>query len=144
MNLIDVRSTLLQRDAVKRTLLLVGLVLTVMAGLIAMHTIASTTMAHSAPSTAAMVMPSDGHAAPSDVQGDEGCTGDCAPSHDVMAMACVLAVAFGGVVFVIGLVRSAGLRAQLAEELISDRSFLPESFPFRAPPDLLKLSISRT
>jgi hypothetical protein len=61
-----------------------------------------------------------------------------------MAMACVLAVAFGGLVFIFGLVRGAGLHSQLARVLTSDPSFRPESFPFRAPPDLLKLSISRT
>lgn len=144
MNLIVLRSTPLQRDAVKRTLLLVGLALAVMAGLVAMHTIASTMMPHGEPSTSAMVMPSDGQAAPSDLQDDDGCAGECAPSHDAMAMACVLAVAFGGVVFIFGLVRGAGLHARLARALTSDRSFRPESFPFRAPPDLLTLSISRT
>lgn len=144
MNLIGVRSTVLQRDGVKRTLLLVGLVLSVMAGLIAMHTVASTMMAHGEPSTAAMVMSSDGQAALSNVQGDDGCAGECAPSRDAMAMACVLAVAFGGVVFIFGLVRGEGLHTQLIEALTSDRSLRPESFPFRAPPDLLKMSISRT
>lgn len=144
MNLIGVRSTILQRDAGKRTLLLMGLVLAVMAGLVAMHTIASTMTAHGEPSTAAMVMPSNDATEPSYVQDDDGCAGECAPSPDSMAMACVLAVAFGGVVFIFSLVRGASLHDQLAGAFTSAHSVRPELFPFRAPPDLLKLSISRT
>jgi hypothetical protein len=114
----------------------------IVVGLLAMHTIASGMTGHSEPSTAAMVMTPTHHDAAPAV---EECDAGCAPVHDMTAMVCVLALMLGSFLLVVGLLVGALSRAHRAWfRSIPETIRAVRSAPFPHPPDLLKLSISRT
>jgi len=145
MSVMTLRTTVLRPAAVQRTVLLLGVVVAIVAGLLAMHTIAGMT-GHSDPATAAIAVTTDPHAtgAHSGSTGNE-CAGDCAPNHDMMAMVCVLALLIGGVFLLIGLLRGVQSHSHAMQlRPLFDAAHVLRSVSFRDPPDLLKLSISRT
>lgn len=140
------RASVLRPAAVQRTVLLLGIVVAVVAGLLAMHTIATGMTGHSDPGAAAMAVTTDHRAseAHSDPTGVE-CSGDCAPSHDMTAMVCVLALLVGGVLLLVGVLRGIHTYSNAPRlRLDDDGAHVSRSVSFRDPPDLLKLSISRT
>ncbi|WP_157127506.1 DUF6153 family protein [Cnuibacter physcomitrellae] len=108
-----------------------------------MHTIASGMTGHGEPGTTAMVV-ADSHFAdqthPAPME--DGCA-DCAPSHDMTAMVCVLALLVGAFLIVAGVLRGIQphTRSTVHARLLGAAA---RSAAFRDPPDLLKLSISRT
>lgn len=146
MSVVTLRATVLRPAAVQRTVLLLGVVVAIVAGLLAMHTIATGMTGHSDPATAVMAVTTDPHAtgAHSGSTGNE-CAGDCAPNHDMMAMVCVLALLIGGVFLLIGLLRGVQSHSHAMQlRPLFDAAHVLRSVSFRDPPDLLKLSISRT
>ncbi len=146
MTLMTLRAAILRPAAIQRTAVLLGVVIAILAGLLAMHTIATGMTGHSDPGTAAMAVTTDHHAAGAHSDPiEDGCVEDCPPTHDMTAMVCVLALAAGGLLLLIGLLR--GIEAQTLSmrlRLLNDAVRVLRSLPFRDPPDLLKLSISRT
>lgn len=146
MRLMTLRAAILRPPAVQRTVVLLGVVLAIVLGLLAMHTIASGMGGHSEP--AATVITVDADHQMSGTHPDSGpCSGDCAPepSHDMTAMVCVLALMVGGALLLVGLFRSAQQRDPRPQIRVLVSAFRSvRSAPFRDPPDLLKLSISRT
>ena len=146
MGLMTLRATVLRPAAVQRTVLLLGVVVAIVAGLLAMHTIATGMTGHSEPGTAAMAVASDHHpaGAQSDPMGN-GCAEDCAPTHDMTAMVCVLALLVGGLLLLVGLLRGIESHTHsMRLRPLGDAVRGLGSLPFRDPPDLLELSISRT
>ncbi|WP_440711696.1 DUF6153 family protein [Herbiconiux sp. YIM B11900] len=141
----SIRATLLRPASLQKTLLLISVIIAVVAGLLAMHTMAATT-GHSEPATAAMTMTSDEHTnATSSAPVGDNCVQECTPEHDMTAMICVLALLVGGLFLVIALLRAGGLASVAVRLQPLIRALRATgSFPFRDPPDLSKLSISRT
>jgi hypothetical protein len=146
MRLMTLRAAILRPAALQRTVVLLGVVIAIVLGLIAMHTIASGMGGHSEP--AATVMTVDADHQMSGTQPDSApCPGDCAPvpGRDMTAMVCVLALMVGGTLLLVGLLRSAQQRdlgPQIRLLVSAVRSV--RCGPYRDPPDLIKLSISRT
>ncbi len=146
MSLMTLRAAVLRPAAVQRTVLLLGVVVAIVAGLLAMHTIATGMTGHGDPGTAAMAVAPDhqaagAHSAPM----GNGCAEDCAPTHDMTAMVCVLALLVGGLFLLVGLLRGIESRTHaMRSQPVGDAIRVLRSTPFRDPPDLLKLSISRT
>ncbi|WP_156351699.1 MULTISPECIES: DUF6153 family protein [unclassified Agreia] len=146
MSLMTLRATVLRPAAVQRTVLLLGVVVAIVAGLLAMHTIATSMTGHSDPATAAMAVTADPHATGTHSGLTENeCAGDCAPSHDMTAMVCVLALLIGGALLLIGLLRGVQSHPHTMQlRPLFDAIRVLRSVTYRDPPDLLKLSISRT
>jgi hypothetical protein len=157
MSLISVRAALLHPSQVRKMLLLVAFVLALVAGLLAMHTISTTMGSHSQPEAAAMAMSAgthietgadvgarshaDGHYRDPAAAGK--CDGECGPGHDMAAMVCVLALLFTSLLLV--LVQAGSGRTLVSGRLTIVRNLRVAALrPFRDPPDLVKLSISRT
>ncbi|WP_157127496.1 DUF6153 family protein [Cnuibacter physcomitrellae] len=137
------RAAILRPTALQRTVLLLGVVLAIVAGLLAMHTIATGMTGHGDPGTAAMTVTDDHRTDPTHpVPMEHGCA-DCAPSHDMTVMVCVLALLVGTVLILPGLLHGIQPHARSAVRS-SLLGAAVRSAAFRDPPDLLKLSISRT
>jgi hypothetical protein len=140
------RAAILRPAATQRTVVLLSVVLAIVLGLLAMHTIASGMGGHSEPAATVMTVAAD-HQMPGTHPDSGPCSGACAPepSHNITAMVCVLALMVGAVLLPVGLFRSAQQRDPRPQIrlLVSAFRFV-RSAPFRDPPDLITLSISRT
>jgi hypothetical protein len=158
MSLISARAALLRSSQVRKTLLLVTVVLALLAGLLAMHTISTTMGSHSQPEAAAMAMSAGTHVETGahvgarshvdsyshDPVGAGECDGECGPGHDMAAMVCVLALLFTSLLLVL-VQAGSGRRTLVSGRLTIVRTLRVTALrSFRDPPDLVKLSISRT
>ncbi|WP_368499927.1 DUF6153 family protein [Herbiconiux sp. A18JL235] len=147
-------------EIIHRSLFAIGVVVAVIVGLLAMHTMSSTPSGHGEPSAVAMttahheaepganshVMAHDAASASASASASEGvCSGECSPAHDMVGMVCVLALLLGGLVTLTLLIRDSATTSVI-RQLIINRRAIPAAgtSDFRDPPDLTKLSISRT
>ena len=145
MTLIRFRTLALQRDALRRTVLLLALVCGVLIGLLAMHTISSAWGEHM---TTESVMSADmshpeshGDVAPTPAETAD-CGGMCGSDHIMATMACVLALLFSALVLAI----SASRRWSTLFTAVGNRwlAIVAVAIAAMPPPDLNALSISRT
>ncbi|MFM9920454.1 DUF6153 family protein [Lacisediminihabitans sp. H27-G8] len=149
MSLIRACDWILNPSALRKTLLLLTVVVAVVAGLLAMHTISSSMGDHAGGTGAAGAMPPAMHHADAmaptggSSAGSQGCSGLCDPGQVMTTMACVIAL-LATAVMVAGTRRTewAGLPRR-------PRSFLRPAIAAAASailpaPNLDALSISRT
>jgi transcriptional regulator GlxA family with amidase domain len=149
VSLIHVRDWILGPSAPRKAMLLVAVVGALVAGLLAMHTIASAMGGHDdAPDSTmamhgavqlpdALVVPSSGSTVLSD------CAGRCDPGHTVATMVCVLALLVTAVLLAV--TRRSESSGWLRQAQSSGRRIIAfAAAAFAPPPNLDALSISRT
>ena len=149
MILTRMRDSILRRSAARSTLLLLSIVIALLAGLLAMHVLASSMGSHDqhAPVTMAMAdgpnhsilvtTPGPGESAVAD------CSGNCDPGHSMASMVCILALLAATIV--LGAARSAHGFTAIPRPLHHHGGFAAENArDMGPPPDLTFLSISRT
>ena len=149
MSLIRMRDALLRPPVLRKAMLLLVLVGALVAGLLAMHIVASAMGGHNyAPASTMAMQGAVHHAGAIAVPGDEStavsdCAGSCDPGHSMVTMVCVLALLI--TVLVLGALRRPALAGLLRALLLPLRrivAFAAAAFPL--PPSLDALSISRT
>jgi hypothetical protein len=130
-------------------MLLLVLVGALVAGLLAMHTIASAMGGHNDSPASTMAMQATGnHADVTVVPGGEStavsdCAGTCDPGHSMATMVCVLALLIS--VLALGALRPPALASLLRVMLAPLRRIVASAAAaFPLPPSLDALSISRT
>jgi hypothetical protein len=147
VSLTGVRDCILRPGALRKTMLLLAIVGALVAGLLAMHTIANSMGGHNDASASTMAMPGSVHYADAGAVPNPNMLGDCAgtcdPGHTMATMVCVLALLVTALLLAAtrrdawsGLLR----QAQTSLRKISALAALA----FAAPPNLDALSISRT
>ena len=149
MTLTRMRKSILRRSAARSTLLLLSIVIALLAGLLAMHILASSTGSHDQHAPVAMAL-ADGPdhtihtTTPSPAQSVVAdCSGNCDPGHSMASMVCVLALMAATIV--LGAVRSAHGFTAIPRPLHHRAGFAAvNARDMGPPPDLTFLSISRT
>ena len=151
MTLTGLRTAAQPPRALGRTVLLLTLIVAVLIGLLAMHSIASTAAGHhdssvmsaSSASSASLAMESHGVTAGSRVNElvTLDCGGTCDPGHVMSSMTCVLAPVSTGAL----LAEVASRRGPVVFSALSALTVpAPHTNGPSRPPDLTELSISRT
>jgi len=149
MMLVQIRVGIFRRNPARSTLVLLAVVIALLAGLLAMHTLTSTMESHDGNGSATLVMASEtGHSAhgavpnlPESVVAE--CFGTCEPDHTMAAMACILALL--AATLALGAARSSNGAIVIARSAQHHRDILAVAArEARPPPDLKALSISRT
>lgn len=149
VSLIRMRDALLRPPVLRKTMLLLVLVAALVAGLLAMHIVASAMGGHNdAPASTMAMQGAVHHADAIAVPGDEStavsdCADSCDPGHSMVTMVCVLALLI--TVLALGALRRPALSGLLRAILLPLRrivAFAAAAFPL--PPSLNALSISRT
>ena len=143
------RESILRPAVLRKTMLLLVLVGALVAGLLAMHTIASANGGHNAAPDSTMAMQATGnHADVTVAPGGESiavsdCAGTCDPGHSMATMVCVLALLIS--VLALGALRPPALAGLLRAMLPPLRRIVASAAAaFPLPPSLDALSISRT
>ncbi|HEV7949488.1 MAG TPA: DUF6153 family protein [Glaciihabitans sp.] len=141
MTVMQLRHHLARPLLLARTLVLLAAVGAIIAGILAMHTLASSP-AHADPTHA--VIADEAHPEPVavTVATPQICDALCGPEHSMDVMGCILALLSG--VFLAGIaVRRNGGHFSAAIRTLSTTATRPTFFCGPAPPDLHVLSISR-
>jgi hypothetical protein len=149
MSLIRMRATIVRPAAVRSAVLLLVMVGALVAGLLAMHTIASAMGGHNDTTAAAMAMPDSGYPAGAMAMPDmtstgaDDCAGMCDPGHAMATMVCVLALLI--TILAISALRNRTQRGLLRVAEPRFRRIVAFAAAACAPPpNLDALSISRT
>lgn len=140
---------ILNPSALRKTLLLLTVVVAVVAGLLAMHTISSSMGDHAGGTGAANSMPADLHHADAmestggSSAGSHGCSGVCDPGQVMTTLACVIALLATAVM------AAGARRTEWSGPPRRSRNFLRPALAAAASavppaPNLDALSISRT
>jgi hypothetical protein len=143
------REAILRPAALRKTMLLLVVVGALLAGLLAMHTIASAMGGHNDATASTMAMQgadhhADGMVVPGGQSSGAGdCAGTCDPGHPMATMVCILALLM--TVLALGALRRPALGGLLRVVLPPLRRILASAaVAFPIPPNLDALSISRT
>lgn len=145
-----IRSLASTRSTIHRLFFMVGIAVTLIAGLLAMHTLTADNMhVKSAPpisSAADHDQAMAGAAGEGAVVDARHCLGDCEapgnmPSHSILMMVCALAL-LAAVIVALAPALRARLNMSLGEAVLA--ADVPRVLPRPRPPSLLVLSISRT
>ncbi len=148
MTLMNLRDAMLRRSAVRSTLLLLVIVVALLAGLLAMHTLSSGMGNHDGDASASMAMEMSHHGVDTGLPALPGnvvanWSGSSYPGQPMVTMACILALLVATLALFAP--RSANRVRPFARPVRYNRGVTAANpLETASPPDLLVLSVSRT
>ena len=149
MSLIRMRDVILHPGALRKTILLLVVVGALVAGLLAMHTVASSMAGHNDTSVSAMAMPGPTHHADAITAPDRGsvqltdCVGVCDPGHAMATTVCVLALLITALMLAAQRPPAESYLLRVTMPIVR-RFVASAAAAFAPPPSLDALSIGRT